>query len=235
MAGREVCYKGNRTVDKQREEPKKSKLSLLLVLLLILLLLTSCTAGYVLGRIGNVNWYSGRIIDVIHLSPDRGIPVDPEFYASSVHTGEVWQQNSFVGIFTSNPEANVFRIKGETVIAPGAKGKYVFRLFNPENTQSVYYTLILKESDINNPKLPMKYRLMSNNTGKYVGSDEWVNASQIVIEKALLSAVSSEVLVLEWKWADDGDTKDTEIGTQEGSTLYILEIIVTAAYEKWSN
>ena len=221
-------------MDNQREETKKSKLSLLLVLLLILLLLTSCTAGYFLGRIGYLG-YTGRIIDVIYLTPSQGTDVEAEFQVSSEHTGEVWEQSSLVGIFTANPETNVFSFNDETVIAPGAKGKYVFRLFNSSNAASLYYILNLVDSDMNDPKLPLKYRLMYNDTGEYVGSDEWVSASEIKIYNEKIKASDSDVLVLEWKWVEEEDSKDTAIGTQEGSTVYILEIIVTASYEKWSN
>lgn len=190
--------------------------------------------GYLLGRT-KYTLTAGRIIDVIDLTPSRGTKIETEFQAISEHSGEIWKQSSLVGIFSSNPEANVFRINNETVIAPGAKGKYIFTLFNSSDKSTLYYILNLEDSDMNDPKLPLKYRLMYSDTGEYVGSDEWVSASEIKIYNAEIEASGSDVMVLEWKWAEKDDTKDTEIGTQKGSTVYILEIVVTASYEKWSN
>jgi hypothetical protein len=212
-------------MEKQKEDKHRRKLTLLLLLIIILLSVTSCTAGYILGRIGNAELYAGKIIDIIKLSPREGTPVDaPSFHALDAQSGDTWEQSSLVGIFSGNPERGVFKVGNQTVIAPGAKGKYSFKLVNLESLDILYY-LSLADSDLNVPKLPLRYRLLNGDTGEYFGGEEWVPVNRIIIEEGLLEAGNTHTLILEWKW-EETDSSDTEIGTQKEIPLYVLEIVI---------
>ncbi|MDD4493246.1 MAG: hypothetical protein PHV32_02680 [Eubacteriales bacterium] len=214
-------------MEKQKADKYRKRLPLLLILILLLLSVTSCTAGYVLGRIGNAELYTGKIIDIIKLSPKEGTAIElPGLQVSSLDTGDIWEQSTLVGIFSGNPERGVFKVDNQTVIAPGAKGNYTFRLLNLESL-SINYTLELVDSDMNVPKLPLKYRLMSVDSGEYQSGEGLVPASEITLKEQLLEAGGTDVFVLEWRW-EESDSSDTKIGTQTDLPLYILEISIMA-------
>ena len=71
----------------------------------------------------------------------------------------------------------------------------------------------------------MKYRLKLN--GEYIkGTDEqYVQASEINLNKMLLAKNSNDLLSLEWYWESD-DTKDSFVGGLKQDQYYKLQINV---------
>lgn len=142
-----------------------------------------------------------------------------------------WTQLSHVDIFSPRTgNSGVFKdLAGKNVIKPGSSGRYVFKLQN-SNSYAITYSLLLQESDSNNPKLPMKYRLLNGTTGSdYVGGDSsWKNADVIKKDSTTLEAGKSGTFTLEWEWETKSDEADTAIGIQGGSPVYVINIIIKA-------
>ena len=144
---------------------------------------------------------------------------------------QIWTQTTSVDIFADRPgNSGVISIDGENVIAPGSNGKYIFKIQNPENFPTEY-TVTLKETDENNPALPMRYRLLQGVSGSdYIGGNVWKTASEISLGGVLLSAGEDNYYTLEWRWDSASDSTDTALGMQTGNPVYILEIVVTAQF-----
>ena len=119
-------------------------------------------------------------------------------------------------------------IAGKNVIAPGSHGSYLFRVKNPES-RPLEYKITLSETDENNPKLPMKYRLKNGTGGtEYIGGDAWRSADSILVDWTNIGAGLVAYYTLEWRWDPANDSTDTAIGTQSGNTAYVLNIIINA-------
>ncbi len=143
-----------------------------------------------------------------------------------------WTQTTSVDIFAERPgNSGVRNIDGVNVIAPGAVGKYIFKLKNPENYPLVF-NIVLSETDQNTPPLLMRYRLKPSVSGEdYIGGSSWKKASEIKAGSALLAADGEVYYTLEWKWLTTDDATDTALGMQKGNPIYILDIIINAWFE----
>ena len=152
--------------------------------------------------------------------------------SDTIQTNRYWKQSTPVQIFADRPgNIGVKIINGKTVIAPGAKGSYVFKIQNFEPYR-IKYKLSLIDSDENNPKLPIRYRLKEGISGEhYVEDDEWKAAKEIIVENATIKSGGERYYTLEWKWDSKDSVLNTQIGTQEGSPTYMLEIVVYGEFE----
>lgn len=163
---------------------------------------------------------------------------DPRDSAPEIIAGDdynpyqVWTQVTSVDIFAPRTDnSGVKTVGGYTVISPGAAGKYIFKLKNPEQ-YPVEYSVKLDETDQNNPNLPLQYRLKASVSGSdYIGGSDWKNAGNIPAASAALSAGETTYFTLEWKWVTSGDSIDTDIGMQDGDPVYILNITISAQYK----
>lgn len=161
-------------------------------------------------------------------SPDRA----PDLVVTdTIAPTKVWQQATAVDIFAPRDgNTGVSNIRGDTVIAPGAAGRYIFIIKNPEKF-SVVYQINLLEEDQNFPKLPMRYRLtqgvIKSSTNDYY---DWKSAQDVAVRNVTLAANSQTYYTLEWQWQDTSDSIDTAIGMQQGNPVYILDIIIGGTF-----
>jgi hypothetical protein len=149
--------------------------------------------------------------------------------SDDIFPGQIWTQGTLVDIFGERIGNNgVKTIDGIQVIAPGAKGRYIFKLENPE-TFDIEYTLFFSESDQNSPRLPMKYRLVAGvSENSYLGGNNWESMENISTGDIPLPAGFVHYYTLEWKWETLNDIIDTAIGRQSGQPFYLLNINVNA-------
>lgn len=145
---------------------------------------------------------------------------------------QVWAGLTAVDLFAERAgNVGVQTIGGKNVIAPGSYGSYVFRIKNPES-KPLEYTILLSETDANNPNLPMVYRLKRGSSGAdYIDGSEWKSAEEIALGWTTISAGTVSYYTLDWKWDSSNNGVDTAIGTQTGSPAYILNIIITAQFQ----
>ncbi len=149
-----------------------------------------------------------------------------------INPSKAWTKKTAVDIFAERPgNTGVRTIDGKSVIAPGAKGMYIFRIENSE-AGPVEYRIRLSETDRNNPPLQMEYRLKRGVSGdEYIGGDSWKSAKDIAVNGDRLAAGEDVYYTLEWKWDSGDDALDTAIGSQKEIPPYILEIIINAKFE----
>ena len=145
---------------------------------------------------------------------------------------QVWASLTAVDLFAERAgNVGVQTIGGENVISPGSYGSYVFRVRNPER-KPLEYTILLSETDANNPNLPMVYRLKRGSGGAdYIGGDGWKSAEDIALDTTSIAAGAVSYYTLDWKWDPENDGVDTAIGMQTGTPVYILNIIITAEFQ----
>lgn len=143
-----------------------------------------------------------------------------------------WTVGTSVDIFAPRPgNTGVTTIDGQAVIAPGAAGQYVFKIENPDS-KAVEYTIRLTESDQNNPKLPMRYRLGTGTPGPdYRVDSTWREASAISSGNVTIEPGGTDYFTLEWKWVTTDDRTDTAIGMQGLGPVYMLNITISAWYK----
>lgn len=166
------------------------------------------------------------------VNPDPGTPAAPSAgitVTDGTAASRVWTKATAIDIFAEREgNSGVRKIKGKNVIAPGAKGRYIFRIKNNEALTAVY-SIALKETDQNNPKLPMRYRIRQGVSGSnYIGGSDWKEAKDLLVTNAELAAGADTYYALEWQWGDQSDSENTAIGMQEGDPVYILEINIRA-------
>lgn len=145
---------------------------------------------------------------------------------------QAWATLSTIDLFAERSgNYGVQTISGKNVIAPGSHGSYVFRIKNPE-TKLLAYSISLSETDENNPRLPMMYRLKRGTSGTdYIGGNGWKSADNLSLGLTPIPAGAVSYYTLEWKWDSSNDSLDTSIGKQSGTPVYILNIIVTAQFQ----
>lgn len=144
-------------------------------------------------------------------------------------TGE-WSVATQAKIFSPRAgNTGVRTINNQTVISPGAKGNYSFRLRNPES-YALEYRIRLEVTDQNSPPLPIRYRLKKGlgGSGEYIGGEDWQAAADLHTPLTSLGAFGSEDYTLEWKWLSEGDKEDTAIGVQTTNPVYVLNIMINA-------
>jgi len=161
-------------------------------------------------------------------SPDRA----PDMIVSdTIAPTQIWQQATAVDIFAPRDgNIGVSNIRGDTVISPGATGRYIFKIKNPEEF-TIIYQINLLEEDQNFPKLPMRYRLtqgvIKSSTNDYY---DWKSAQDVAVRNGTLAANSETYYTLEWQWQDTSDSIDTAIGMQQGNPVYILDILIGGTF-----
>lgn len=145
---------------------------------------------------------------------------------------QVWASLTAVDLFAERAgNVGVQTIGGESVISPGSYGSYVFRVRNPES-KPLEYTILLSETDANNPNLPMVYRLKRGSGGAdYIGGNGWKSAEDIALDTTSIAAGAVSYYTLDWKWDPANDGVDTAIGMQTGTPVYILNIVITAEFQ----
>ncbi len=151
------------------------------------------------------------------------IRAEDNYYGSA----KVWTQISQVDIFAPREDTGVKLINGEKVIAPGASGLYLFRLYNPDSS-TLRYWLKLSESDY---RLPIRYRLLSGISEldkSYVGDDEWKSAEEIEVNGKELSSGEYTYYTLQWKWVSQSNENDTELAKQQTVNYYVINITIDA-------
>ena len=154
----------------------------------------------------------------------------PNIIASDEYKpSQMWTQLSPVDIFAPRLENfGVKKIGGYNVISPGATGKYIFKLENPESFD-IEYSIKLEKTDQNNPNLPLQYRIKAGISGSaYIGGSNWKDAGGISVESSVIPTGGATYFTLEWKWDESSDSMDTAIGIQNGNPVYILNIVINA-------
>ena len=162
-------------------------------------------------------------------TPDRAPNM---IVTDTIAPAQIWQQATAVDIFAPRDgNTGVSKIGGQTVIAPGATGRYIFKIKNPESF-AVVFQINLLEEDQNFPKLPMRYRLsqgvIRNSSIEYY---DWRSAQDVTLRNVTLDAKSETFYTLEWQWQDTSDSIDTAIGMQQGNPLYILDILIGGSFQ----
>ena len=122
-------------------------------------------------------------------------------------------------------------------IAPGMTGSYRFTVDNNANPFGVYYDINLAETN-NSLNIPMRYRLMNNNTNSYVTSDsQWhtpaqINQATANRDKPLdMNQRRQTDYTLEWFW-DDGGQIDNSFGEEHGDEVACTLSIKVSAQRK---
>lgn len=163
--------------------------------------------------------------------PAPSDPVKPTTPANIAVSDDsaLWQQSTSVDIFAERPgNQGVQTIDGKSVIAPGSGGVYLFKIKNT-NSFPIGYSIHLSEVNQNILELPMKYRILSGISGtNYVGGADWKTAKNILVDSAGLNPDETAYYTLQWKWDNSNNALDTKIGEQKGTTLYIIDIVVSA-------
>lgn len=167
-------------------------------------------------------------------SPGPGIPSGaPNVSVSDdILPNRVWATLTTVDLFAERSgNFGVQTINGKNVIKPGSHGSYIFRIKNPE-AWALEYLIDFSEADENNPRLPMKYRLRQGTSGtNYIGGSDWRGAGSISLDWTQIPAGDVSDYTLEWKWDSSDDAVDTAIGMQDGTPVYILNILITAKFQ----
>lgn len=174
--------------------------------------------------------------------PDPPTPPGPSWSGIEVSDEEsgkknIWSSKTGINIFSAITEHhNVQKIDGKTVIAPGSYASFVFQVKN-NNDFVIDMDISLMINDLNNPKLPMIFRLGYGKVKRgiitdssYVGgSNAWKKAEDIT-ESIKMQPNELRVYTLQWEWDDSDDVLDTAIGNQAILPDYIIDIIVNASY-----
>lgn len=129
---------------------------------------------------------------------------------------DIGQEKNILNIFNNTLFEN------RKVIAPESKGTFEFYIKN-KTSDDINYNISFE--DELGEFVNMKYRLKLN--GEYIkGTDEqYVQASEINLNKMLLAKNSNDLLSLEWYWKSD-DTKDSFVGGLKQDQYYKLQINV---------
>lgn len=133
-----------------------------------------------------------------------------------------------------SPAAQINIFGNSKRIAPGMTGTYRFTVDNQANSFGIYYDINLIETN-NSLDIPMKYRLMNNESRSYVTNDaKWhtpAEISQATANPAQPLSMNHRTetdYTLEWFW-DDGGKIDNSFGEKHaGDVVCTLTIKVTA-------
>jgi hypothetical protein len=157
--------------------------------------------------------------------PDR--PTKPGGGAESPGAGSLQVYSTASGRHFaqgSQPAAQINIFGSNKHIAPGMTGTYRFTVDNEGNDFAVYYDINLAESN-NALNIPMRYRLMNNQTKSYVTGDTgWhtpAEINQATADQAKpfsMNQRSHTDYTLEWFW-DDGGQIDNSFGEKHGDEV----------------
>ena len=135
------------------------------------------------------------------------------------------------------PAAQINIFGSNKHIAPGMTGTYRFTVDNEGNDFAVYYDINLAESN-NALNIPMRYRLMNNQTKSYVTGDTgWhtpAEINQATADQAKpfsMNQRSHTDYTLEWFW-DDGGQIDNSFGEKHGDEVACTLTIKVSAQRK---
>ena len=166
-----------------------------------------------------------------------GVPILPVALpgiavSDAYETSGEWSLANSIDIFAPRPgNKGVMKIAADTVISPGAEGRYVFVLKN-QDVYDVEYLIKLEETDQNDPELPMRYRLKKGLAGTdYLCGSEWQEADGVSTDTLTIQAGETLHFTLEWKWLTISDSLDTRIGMQILNPVYLLSIVINAWYK----
>jgi hypothetical protein len=132
------------------------------------------------------------------------------------------------------PAAQINIFGSNKHIAPGMTGTYRFTVDNEGNDFAVYYDINLAESN-NALNIPMRYRLMNNQTKSYVTGDTgWHTPAEINQATAdpdqplSMKEKSQNTYTLEWFWDDRGQIDNSWGEKHAGEVVCTLTIKVSA-------
>ena len=111
---------------------------------------------------------------------------------------------------------------GENKIAPGVSSTYNFKVHNSSNVKVKYRFNMFEISDYS---INLKYRLKKNDEYVIGNKNNWVSASDLIVNNTMLNGNSNDSYSLDWKWDYDGgvDNEDTIVG-ENMKNLYKLNI-----------
>lgn len=153
-----------------------------------------------------------------------GGPVIPDTQSEPIEAfegNESWKNLAYISLF-SNPDGS------DSVIMPGSKGLYIFRLKNA-NTFDLSYSLSVDDSQNYKFKLPLVYRLKRGD--EYLGGKQWMKPGQLKDVDVELEKEGDVYYTLEWLWPFESgnDAKDTSIGMlSEEDRKYIVTLTILA-------
>jgi len=184
-------------------------LGIALVIVVLLVALLGCSL-----------YYSGYIMQRLGLSVYN--PQYPSIVLAE--NGQSWDQLDRLDIFGGGADGRNDNAFVKRAIIPGTVGEYNFVIKN-DSDKSIKYNVTF--TDENEYRIPMRYRLQSNNAYIVGGKDNWVTVNELMAQDLTLLPGSSNLYTLEWKWAADvDDAADTAAGTS-GMT-YVLNISLSA-------
>jgi hypothetical protein len=167
--------------------------------------------------------------------PDR--PAKPGGGAESPGAGSLQVYSTASGRHFaqgSQPAAQINIFGSNKHIAPGMTGTYRFTVDNEGNDFAVYYDINLAESN-NALNIPMRYRLMNNQTKSYVTGDTgWhtpAEINQATADQAKpfsMNQRSHTDYTLEWFWDDRGQIDNSWGEKHAGEVVCTLTIKVSA-------
>lgn len=213
--------KSIKSEEHRKQGPHKQRY--LVVFLLLLVFFSLGVIIFLLGYISNIRGYTGQIIDTIE--------VPAPIHVFDGESGLAWGRITTVDIFARREGSEgPLSLFDRQIIAPGSRGWYSFTISNP-GTMAIEHYIVMSETDENNPKVPLLYRLKYGLTGsEYVGGDGWKAATEIRTDMSLIESGEKATYTLEWMWDHADDERDTAIGIQRGDPRYMLKIEVTAQY-----
>lgn len=180
---------------------KAFSITLVVLLMLLLVGVSSYFSTYILGSIG---------ISVFN-------PKYPTFDLVQSEGNTSWNELEQLDILKGP--------SGAKVIFPGAIGTYSFII---DNKNESIVTFDINISDINQEKIPMRYRLKMNNVYIVGSNDSWATIADMKKSGIKLPADSRALYTLEWKWDSTvSDEIDTAIGLKATAT-YTLELAISA-------
>lgn len=170
--------------------------------------------------------------------PDR--PTKPGGGAESPGAGSLQVYSTASGRHFaqgSQPAAQINIFGDNKRIAPGMRGTYRFTVDNRANDFGVHFDINLLESN-NSLNIPMRYRLMNNQTKSYVTGDTgWhtpAEINQATADQAKpfsMNQRSHTDYTLEWFW-DDGGQIDNSFGEKHGDEIACTLTIKVSAQRK---
>lgn len=142
---------------------------------------------------------------------------------------QLWQEEKEVHVFTERLDNyGVTTGKdGQTIIAPGSGGQFIFAVRNPD-LFAKQYSLSFDEEENSMLGLPLRYRIredvLEQDTREW---GEWKTAQALSTQAESIAPGEVHYYTLQWQWASGDDKLDTAIGSQQGGAHYQLRIGVS--------
>lgn len=148
-------------------------------------------------------------------------------------TNIAWRQQSMIDLFKNRPGSSYIDEKdGLSIVQPGSKGYYEFRLENPEEFD-IAYTIAIQEQSFH---LPMLYTLADEeNNHHYVHRQRSGMEEKLTSPKIVIPAGTEQNFRIEWEWQyedwydpDRDNALDTAAAVRADRT-YMIAIFINAA------